>query len=62
MQRWRSAATVMRGLSVQMPTIIIRFSGVSMRSQAVSTLLMRSTGIPIVNPSLTRSDRRRFCR
>jgi diazepam-binding inhibitor (GABA receptor modulating acyl-CoA-binding protein) len=53
MQRWRSAATVMRGLSVQMPTIIIRFSGVSMRSQAVSTLLMRSTGIPIVNPSLT---------
>jgi hypothetical protein len=40
--RWHRSAYLMPGLSVQTPTIIIRLLGESMRSQAVSTLVMRS--------------------
>jgi len=44
--RSHKAAWVMPGLSSQTPTIIIRLALVSMRSQAVSTLLMRSLSPP----------------
>ena len=54
--RSRSAASVMPGETVHTPLIIIRLLGESMRSQAVSTLLMRTPD----RPSMPVAARRTF--
>ena len=48
--RSRNAVSVMPGRMDQTPTIIIRLASVSMRSQAVSTLDMRSLIRPTASP------------